>query len=81
MDLEDRYKFIFAGFGIIRWIRLDMATYLNGSGKIWMALSGFDWIWGPFVGFCWIWNNSLDSFGHGNIFGWVWEDLDGFERL
>ena len=46
MDLEDRYKFIFAGFGIIRWIRLDMATYLDGSGKIWMALSGFDWIWG-----------------------------------
>ena len=41
MDLEDRYKFILAGF----------------------------------------WNNSLDSFGHGNIFGWVWEDLDGFERL
>ena len=38
MDLEDRYKFIFAGFGIIRWIRLDMATYLDGSGKIWIAL-------------------------------------------
>ena len=55
VDLEDRYKFIFAGFGIIRWIRLDMATYLDGSGKIWMALSGFDWIWGDLVGFGWIW--------------------------
>ena len=46
---------MFAGFGIIRWIRLDMATYLDGSGKIWMALSGFDWIWGDLVGFGWIW--------------------------
>ena len=55
MNLEDRYKFIFARFGIIRWIRLDMATYLDGSGKIWMALSGFDWIWGDLVGFGWIW--------------------------
>ena len=55
MDLEDRYKFIFVGFGIIRWIRLDMATYLDGSGKIWMALSGFDWIWVYLVGFGWIW--------------------------
>ena len=57
MDLEDRYKFIFAGFGIILWIRLDMATYLDGSGKIWMALSGFDWIFGGghLVGFGWIW--------------------------
>ena len=55
MDLEDRYKFIFAGFGIIRWIHVDMATYLDGSGKIWMALSGFDWIWGDMFGFGWIW--------------------------
>ena len=22
-----------------------MTTYLDGSGKIWIALSGFDWIW------------------------------------
>ena len=51
MDLEDRYKFIFVGFGIIRWIRLDMATYLDVSGKIWMALSGFDWIWVDLGGF------------------------------
>ena len=55
MDLEDRYKFIFAGFAVIRWIRLDMATYLDGSGKIWMALSGFDWILGDLFGFGWIW--------------------------
>ena len=51
MDLEDRYKFVFVGFGRVHWIRVEMATYLNGSGKIWMALSGFDWIWGKFVGF------------------------------
>ena len=44
MDLEDRYKFIFVGFGRVHWIRVEMATYLDGSGKIWMALSGFDWI-------------------------------------
>ena len=55
MDLEDRYKCIFVGFGIIRWIRLVMATYLDGSEKIWMALSGFDWIWGDLGGFGWIW--------------------------
>ena len=36
---------IFVGFGRVRWIRVDMATYLDGPGKIWMALSGFDWIW------------------------------------
>ena len=54
MDLEDRYKLIFVGFGIIRWIRLDIATYFDWSGKIWMALSGFDWIWGDLVGFGWI---------------------------
>ena len=45
VDLEDRYKFIFVGFGRVRWIRVEMATYLDGSGKILMALSGFDWIW------------------------------------
>ena len=55
MDLEDRYNFTFAGFGIILWIRLDIATYLDGSGKIWMALSGFDWIWVDLVRFGWSW--------------------------
>ena len=51
MDLEYRYKLIFNGFGRFRLIRVGMATYLDGSGKIWMALSGFDWIWADFVGF------------------------------
>ena len=55
MDLEDRFKLIFVGFGRFRWIRVKMATYLDGSGKIWMALSGFDWIWADLVGFGWIW--------------------------
>ena len=54
MDIDDRYKFVF-GFGRVRWIRVEMATYFVGCGKIWMALSGFDWIWGDLVGFCWIW--------------------------
>ena len=45
MDLEgERCKFIVVAFGRVRWIRVEMATYLDGSGKIWMALSGFDWI-------------------------------------
>ena len=57
MDLEDKLKFIFVGFGRFRWIRVEMATYLDGSGKIRMALSGFDWIWADLhsVGFGWIW--------------------------
>ena len=54
MDLEDRYKFIFVGFGRVRRIRVERATYLDGSGKIWMALSCFDWIWADLVGFGWI---------------------------
>ena len=45
MDLEYRYKLIFSGFGRFRWIRVGMATYLDGSGKIWMALIGFGGIW------------------------------------
>ena len=41
-----------------------MATYLDGSGKIWMALSGFDWIWVDLVGFGWIWLDlGGDSYG------------------
>ena len=32
------------------------------------------------VDFCWTWKVSLDSCGNGNILGWVWEDLVGFER-
>ena len=52
MDLEDRYKLIFVGFGRVHWIRVKMATYLNGSGKIWMALSGFG---AALVGYGCIW--------------------------
>ena len=55
MDFEDRYKLIFVGFGRFLWIRVEIATYLDGSGKIWMALSCFDWIWADLVGFGWIW--------------------------
>ena len=55
MDLEDRFKLIFVGPGRFHWIRVKKATDLNGSGKIWMTLSGFDWIWGDLVGFGWIW--------------------------
>ena len=72
MDLEDRYKFVFVGFGRVHWIRVDMATYLNGSGKIWMALSGFDWIWGNLLdfagsGFRFVWISKLDFIGSGGI--------------
>ena len=38
MDLEDRIKLIFVGFGRFRWIRVEMATYFDGSGKIWLTL-------------------------------------------
>ena len=49
-----------------------MATYLDGSGKIWMALSGFDWIWGDLVGFArsgcrFVWISKLDFIGYGGI--------------
>ena len=43
---EDRSKLIFEGLGRFLWIRVKMATDLDGSRKIWMTLSGFDWIWG-----------------------------------
>ena len=55
MDLGDRSKLIFVGFARFRWIRVKIATDLDGSGKIWMALSGFDWIWVDSIGFGWIW--------------------------
>ena len=64
MDLGDRSKLIFVGFGRFRWIRAEMATYLGGSGKIWMALSGFDRVWADLVGFGWIWLDlGADSCG------------------
>ena len=59
-------------------MRVETATYLDGSGKICMALSGVDWIWADFVEFGWI---SLDSCKNVNVFGWVLEDLADFERL
>ena len=48
MDLEDRYKLIFVGFGRFRWIRLGMAIYLDGSGR-------FGWLWAALIGFGRIW--------------------------
>jgi len=50
MDLEDRFKLAFVGFGRFRSIRVEMATYLDGSGKIWLTLRGFDWNWADLVG-------------------------------
>ena len=72
VDLEDRYKLILVGFGRVRRIRVEMATYLDGSGTIWMALSGFDWIWG-------IW---LDLAGSGCRFVWISKlDFVGYSRI
>ena len=69
MDLEYRYKLIFSGFGRFRLIRVGMATYLDGSGKIWMALSGFDWIWADLVGFGrrYVWISKLDFVGYSRL--------------
>ena len=67
MGLDDRYKLIFIGFGRSRWICVGMATYLDGSGKILMALSGFDWIWLDLAGSgCrFVWISKLDFVGYG----------------
>ena len=69
MDLEDRFKLIFVGLGRFHWIRVKMATYLDGSGKIWMTLSGFDWIWADLVGFGrrYVWISKLDFVGSSRI--------------
>ena len=69
MDLEDRFKLIFIGFGGFRWIRVKMATSLDGSGKICMTLSGFDWIWADLVGFGrrYVWISKLDFVGSSRI--------------
>ena len=72
MDLEDRFKLIFVGFGRFRWIRVEMATYLDGSGKIWMTLSGFDWIWLDLLGFGWVWTSQFE---------WILLDLVGYRRI
>ena len=69
MDLEDRFNLIFVGFGIFRWIRVVMATYLDGSGKIWMTLSGVDWIWADLVVLerRYVWNSKFDIGGYSRI--------------
>ena len=69
MDLEDRFKLIFVGLGRFHWIRVKMATYLDGSGKIWMTLSGFDWIWGIWLvcGRRYVWISKLDFVGYSRI--------------
>ena len=36
-------------------MRIEMETYLDGSGKIWMGLRDLDWILLDLVGFDWIW--------------------------
>ena len=68
-DLEDRYKLIFVGYGRFRWIRVEMATYRDGSRKIWMTLSGFDWIWADLVDFGrrYLWISKLDFVGYSRI--------------
>ncbi len=50
MDLEDRFKLIFIGFGGFRWIRVKMATYLdledlNEFERLRLEFRGFGWIW------------------------------------
>ena len=69
MDLEDRFKLIFVGLGRFHWIRVKMATDLDGSGKIWMTLSGFDWIWADLVDFGrrYVWISKLDFVGYSRI--------------
>ena len=70
--------FDFYGFELFGWISIDSL----GFALTWHDLKGLRWIKRTdIILFCWIWRISLDSCRNGNIFGWVWEDLDGFERL
>ena len=66
---EDRCKLIFEGLGRFLWIRVKMATDLDGSRKIWMTLSGFDWILRDLVGFGrrYVWISKLDFVGYSRI--------------
>ena len=50
-------------------MRVDTVTYLDGSGKIWMTLSGFVWIWADLVGFGrrYVWISKLDFAGYSKI--------------
>ena len=55
-------------------MRVETATYLDGSGKICMALSGVDWIWADFVELGWIWLDlRADSCGFCmDVIGFCW---------
>ena len=57
------------GLGRFHWIRVKMETDLDGSGKIWMTLSGFDRIFADFVGFGrrYVWISKLDFVGYSRI--------------
>ena len=60
-----------------------MATFLDGAGKILMALSGFDWIWGDLAGSgCrFVWNSKFDFVVYGGIqrdYKRIWRDLACF---
>ena len=50
-------------------MRVETATYLDGSGKISMALSCFDWIWADLVGFGrrYVWISKLDFVGYSRV--------------
>ena len=70
-----------------------MATYFDGSGKIWLTLRGFDWNWTDLVG-CgrsYVWISKLDFVGYGGIqrdyrriwmgFSLIQVDLVGFSSI
>ena len=89
MDLEDRFKLIFVRFGRFRWIRVGMATYLDGCGTIWLTLRGFDCNCADLVGcgrrYVWILSRILLFIAGFNWiikgFGWLWAALIGFGRI
>ena len=57
------------GLGRFHWVRVKMTTGLDGSGKIWMTLSAFDWIWAHLVGFGrrYVWISKLDFVGFSRV--------------
>ena len=62
-----------------------VSSCLGGSGWISIDSLGFTLTWHDLkrtdIFVCWIWRISLDSCRNGNIVGWVWEDLDGFDWI
>ena len=60
------------GLGRFHWIRVKMAADLDGSGKIWMTLSGFDWIWGIWLVL------GADTCG---FLGWILLVIAGFRWI